>query len=124
MQSPWRNLRGPARLLALCATVLLVASGLLAIEAGTMIILGPARNIVIKPFVLLGYLEVCAVFFSLVGILCAIVGFIFYRPYLYLSEKIMIRRARHTAEVSDDHTYFEDVEPVHTHNPEEDGAPD
>ena len=124
MQSPWRNLRGPARLLALCATVLLVASGLLAIEAGTMLILGPARNIVIKPFVLLGYLEVCAVFFSLVGIISAIVGFIFYRPYLYLSEKLMIRRARRTAEVSDEHTYFEDVEPVPTQNPEEDGAPD
>ena len=124
MQSPWRNLRGPARLLALCATVLLVASGLLAIEAGTMLILGPARNIVIKPFVLLGYLEVCAVFFSLVGIISAVVGLIFYRPYLYLSEKLMIYRARRTAQVSDEHTSFEDVEPVHTHNPEEDGAPD
>jgi hypothetical protein len=89
-----------------------------------MIILGPARNIVVKPFVLLGYLEVCAIFFSLVGIVCAIFGFIFYRPYLYLSEKLMIFRARRTAEVSDDHTYFEDVEPLPVHNPEEDGAPD
>jgi hypothetical protein len=124
VQSPWRNLRGPARLLALCATILLVASGLLAIEAGTMLILGPARNIVIKPFVLLGYLEVCAAFFSLVGIVCAIVGLIFYRPYLYITEKIMISRAHNTAEVSDQNTYFEDVPPLHTHNPEEDGAPD
>jgi hypothetical protein len=124
VQSPWRNLRGPARLLALCATILLVASGLLAIEAGAMLILGPARNIVIKPFILLGYLEVCAIFFSLVGIICAIVGLIFYRPYLYVSEKILIYRARHTAEVSDEHTHFEDLPPVHTHNPEEDGAPD
>ncbi len=124
MQTPWRNLRGPARLLALCATILLVASALLAVEAGIMIILGPARNIVVKPFVLLGYLEICAAFFSLVGIVCAIVGFIFYRPYLHFSEKYMIYRARHTAEVSDAHTYFEDVEPVHVRNPEEDGAPD
>jgi hypothetical protein len=124
VQSPWRNLRGPARLLALCATILLVASALLGIEAGIMIILGPARNLVIKPFVLLGYLEVCAAFFSIVGIVCAIVGFIFYHPYLYLSEKIMIYRAQHTAEVSDEHTSFEDVEPVHIPNPEEDGAPD
>lgn len=124
MQMPWRNLRGPARLLALCATILLVASGLLGVEAGIMIILGPARDIVVKPFVLLGYLEVCAAFFSLVGILCAIVGFIFYRPYLYFSEKIMIYRAHHTAEVSDTHTFFEDADPVQTHNPEEDGAPD
>jgi hypothetical protein len=121
---PWRNLRGPARLLALCATILLIASGLLGVEAAIMIILGPARSIVVKPFILLGYLEVCAAFFSLVGIICATVGFIFYRPYLYFSEKYMLYRARHTAEVSDEHTYFEDVEPVHVHNPEEDGAPD
>jgi hypothetical protein len=124
VQSPWRNLRGPARLLAFCATVLLVASGLVALEAGAMLILGPARNIVVKPFVLLGYLEVCAIFFSLVGIVCAIVGFIFHRPYLYISEKLMIYRARHTAQISDEHTYFEDVPQDHTHNPEEDGAPD
>jgi hypothetical protein len=124
VQAPWRNLRGPARLLALCATILLVSSGLVAVEAGIMIILGPARNIVVKPFVLLGYLEVCAIFFSLVGIVCAILGFIFYHPYLYLSEKLMIYRARRTAEVSDEHTYFEDVEPLPVHNPEEDGAPD
>jgi hypothetical protein len=121
---PWRNFRGPARLLSLCATVLLVASGLIGVEASIMLILGPARNIVVKPFVLLGYLEVCAVFFSLVGIVCAIVGLIFYRPYLYLSEKIMFYRARRRAEVSDEHTHFEDADPVDTHNPEEDGAPD
>lgn len=89
-----------------------------------MIILGPARGIVVKPFVLLGYLEVCAAFFSLVGIVCALVGFIFYHPYLYISEKIMIYRAHHTAEVSDEHTYFEDVDPLPIHNPEEDGTPD
>ena len=121
---PWRNLRGPARLLALCATILLVASGLIGVEAGIMIILGPARSIVVKPFVLLGYLEVCAALFSIVGIVCSIVGFIFYRPYLHFSEKIMLYRARHTKEVSDAHTSFEDVEPVPIHNPEEDGAPD
>jgi hypothetical protein len=124
VQSPWRNLRGPARLLAICATVLLIASSLLAVEAGTMIILGPARNIVMKPFVLLGYLEICAIFFSVIGIVCALIGFIFYRPYLSISEKIMIYRARRTAEVSDEHTHFEDLEPAHTRNPEEDGSPD
>jgi hypothetical protein len=89
--------------------VLLVAAALLAIEAGTMLILGPARGIVIKPFILLGYLEACAVFFSLIGIVCAILGLIFYHPYRYISEKIMIYRARRTPEVSDDYTYFEDV---------------
>lgn len=126
MKSPGRNLRGPAWLLARCSMVLLVASGLLAIEAGTMIILGPARNIVIRPFILLGYLEVCAAFFSLIGIVCAIVGLIFYHPYLYISEKIMIYRARHTPEVSDEYTYFEDVAPARTRTrtPEEDGASD
>ena len=54
-----------------------------------MIFLGPARNIVIKPFILLGYLEICAMFFSVIGIICGIVGLIFYHPYLYLSDKIM-----------------------------------
>lgn len=124
MQSPWRNLRGPARLLANCATVLLVASGLLGVEAGIMIVLGDARDIVIKPFILLGYLEFCAMFFSSLGIICGILGLIFYRPYLYISEKIFIYRAHRTKEVSDEHTYFEDVPRVHTHNPEEDGSPD
>jgi hypothetical protein len=124
VQSPWRNLRGPARILAINATILLIASGLLGIEAGTMIILGPARDIVIKPFILLGYLEICAMFFSSLGIACAILGLIFYRPYLLLSEKILFFRARRAGEVSDEHTYFEDSAPVHVHNPEEDGAPD
>ncbi len=89
-----------------------------------MLILGQARNVVVRPFILLGYLEVCAVFFSLVGIICALVGLIFYHPYVYISEKIMIYRAHHTPEVSDETTYFEEVPPAHTHNPEEDGAPD
>jgi len=106
------------------ATILLVASGLLGVEAGIMIILGPARDLVVKPFVLLGYLEVCAMFFSSLGIVCGILGLIFYRPYLFISEKILIFRARRAGDVSDEHTYFENVAPVHTHNPEEDGAPD
>jgi len=122
--SPWRNLRGPARLLAKCATILLVASGLLGIEAGTMIVLGDARNIVIKPFILLGYLEICAMFFSSIGIICGLIGLIFYRPYLYISEKILILRARRSGEVSDEYTYFEDVPSEHSQNPEEDGSPD
>ena len=122
----WGNLRGPARLLAVSATTLLIASALLGVEAGIMIVLGPARGILLKPFLLLGYLEACAMFFSLIGIVAAIIGLIFYRPYLLISEKIYIARARRTPQVSDEHTLFEDVEsyPAHTHNPEEDGAPD
>ena len=94
----------------MCATILLVASAMAAVEAGVMLILGPARNIVVKPFILLGYLEVCAGFFSLVGIVCAIVGFIFYRPYLYLSEKLLMLRARRAGEVSNRYIKFEDDE--------------
>jgi hypothetical protein len=124
VSSPWSNLRGPAKLLANSATILLVASGFLGVEAGIMIVLGEARNIILKPFVLLGYLEICAMLFSSVGILCGIVGLIFYRPYIYLSEKIYMYRARHTAQVTDQHTHFEDVARVHIPNPEEDGAPD
>jgi hypothetical protein len=125
VQSPWRNLRGPARVLAINATILLIASSLLAIEAGVMMILGPARDIVIKPFILLGYLEICAMFFSSLGIVCGILGLIFYRPYLFLSDKFLFFRARRAGEVSDKYTYYEDIpSPVHTHNPDEDGAPD
>ena len=89
-----------------------------------MIVLGEARSIVIKPFVLLGYLEICAMLFSSVGIICGIVGLIFHRPYIYISEKIYMYRARNAAQVTDQHTYFEDVARVHVPNPEEDGAPD
>ena len=94
----------------MCATILLVASAMAAVEAGVMLILGPARSIVVKPFILLGYLEVCAALFSIVGIVCAIVGFIFYRPYLYLSEQWLLRRARRAGEVSNRYIRFEDDE--------------
>ena len=109
MQSPWRNLKGPARLLAMCATILLIASAMLGIEAGIMIILGPARSIVIKPFILLGYLEICAIFFTFLGIIGAIIGLVFAAPYRYLSMKFFVYRAKRSGEVSDEHTYFEDV---------------
>ena len=124
MQAPWKNLQGPPRLIAQCATVLLVASGLLGIEAGIVIVLGPARDPVIKPFVILGYLEVCGIFFSTLGLLGGIVGAIFYGPYLYFSDKMFLYRARRTQPVSDAHTYFEELAPARVHNPEEDGAPD
>jgi len=107
MGSMWRNLRGPARLLAACATTLLIASALLGIEAAIMLILGPARSIVIKPFILLGYLEACAMVFSLLGIVAATIGLIFYHPYLYISEHVHLYRARHAAQVSDEHTHVE-----------------
>ena len=124
MPSPWSNLRGPSKLVANSAFILLVASGFLGLEAGVMIVLGEARNLVIKPFVLLGYLEMCAIFFSSIGIVCGIVGLIFNRPYLYISEKIYMYRARRTPQVSDQHTYFESSPVLHISNPEEDGAPD
>lgn len=124
MPSPWSNLRGPAKLVANSAFILLVASGFLGVEAGVMIVLGEARNLVIKPFVLLGYLEICAMFFSSIGIVCGIVGVIFYRPYLYMSEKIYIYRARRMPQVIDQHTYSESTPMLYTSNPEEDGAPD
>ena len=76
-------------MLAISATILLIASGLLGIEAGIMIVLGDARTLVIKPFILLGYLEVCAIFFSIIFIAAGIVGLIFYRPYLLIAEKIL-----------------------------------
>lgn len=116
MQKPWMNLRGPARMVAISATVLLVASGMLGVEAGLMIILGPAGDIVRKPFVILGYLEVCAIFFSLLGIVAGIIGLIFYSPYRYISDKIFLFRARRAGEVSNEHITFEDVHPPQAHN--------
>jgi hypothetical protein len=111
-------------MLAISATVLLVSSGLLGIEAGTMIVLGDARTLVVKPFVLLGYLEACGILFSCLFIVAGIVGLIFYRPYLFVAEKIFLYRASRAGQVSDEHTHFEEVARVHIPNPEEDGAPD
>ncbi len=125
MPSLGNNLKGPAKLLASCAKILLVASTLLALEAGILIFLGEARDIVIKPFILLGYLEIYAMSFSGAGIICGIVGLVFYHPYLYLSNKILFFRARRAPEVSDRYTYFENVpSPLRANNWDEDGAPD
>jgi hypothetical protein len=122
VQSPWRNLEGPTRLLADCATVLLISSTLLGLEAGIMIVLGDARDVVIKPFILLGYLEICGMFFSTIGIVCAILGLVFFRPYVFLGEQFRMLRARRAPQV----TYtFENVpSPLHAFNPDEDGVPD
>lgn len=124
VQAPWKNLQGPPRLIAQCATVLLVASGMLGVEAGIMIILGPARDLVIKPFVILGYLEVCAIFFSVLALIAGILGSLFYRPYRMITDKIFLYRAHRARPVTDKHTYFEELAPAPFHNPEEDGAPD
>jgi hypothetical protein len=112
-------------MLGSCATILLVASTLLGAEAATMIILGPARNIVVRPFLLLGYLEVCAMFFSIIGIVCSIIGLIFYRPYLYVCERILKFRAHRAGEVSDKYTFYENVpSPARARHHDEDGSPD
>jgi hypothetical protein len=124
VRTPWRDLGGPSRWLAASATVLLVASALGGIEAAVVMVLGPARDIVIKPFVILGYLEGCAIVFSLVGIAVSIVCLVLYRPYLFASEKLFLYRARRAAQVSDEHTYFETVPSLHMHNPDDDGTPD
>ena len=89
-----------------------------------MILLGPARDIVLKPFLLLAYVEICAMFFSSLGIIAGLIGLVFNRPYVYLSDKIFLYRARNAPELSDEHTYFEDVRAAALHNHEEDGAPD
>jgi hypothetical protein len=104
--------------------VLLVASALGGFEAVVLMILGPARDIVIKPFVILGYLEACAIVFSVIGIVVSIICLMLYRPYQFLSEKVFLYRARRAGEVSDQFTYFETVPSAHMHNPDEDGRPD
>lgn len=116
---------GPSRTLANSATVLLVASGLGGIEATVLLILGPAlvsspiRDLIIKPFVILGYLEASAIFFSVIGIVLSIVALIFYRPYLLIRAKIRARRAPPEEEVWDGPVY---IAPGQYHD--EDGSPD
>jgi hypothetical protein len=113
-------------MLSSSATTLLVASTLLGIEAAILLILGPAptRDLLIKPFILLAYLEVCAMFFSLIFIVAAIIGLIFYRPYLFLCEKMFQFRARRAGELGEQYTFYENVpSPIRSHS-EEDGAPD
>lgn len=123
MQSPGESLRGPARLLSNSAKVLLVASGLLAIEAATIIFLGETRDSVVKPFILLGYLEICAMFFSALGIVCATVGLVFYRPYQFICEQFLMLRG-HRAQQASGYTFENVPSPIHIPNPDEDGTPD
>jgi len=124
VQAPWKDLGGPSRSLAMSATVLLIASALAGAEAVVLMILGPARDIVIKPFVILGYLEVCGILFSLIAIVVSLICLMLYRPYLYTRERIFLYRARNAAPVSDQFTYFETVPRAHMHDSDEDGAPD
>jgi hypothetical protein len=124
VRAPWRDLWGPSKWLAISATILLVASGLGGFEAVVLMILGPARDIVIKPFVILGYLEACAIVFSLTGIVVSIICLMLYRPYQLISEKIFFYRARKAAQVSDRFTSFETVPRTNMHEANEDGAPD
>jgi hypothetical protein len=127
VKAPWRNLVGPSRTLAISATVLLIASGLGGAEAATLLILGPALSAgpvdeyLLKPFVILAYLEVCAIFFSVLGIVLSIVCLMFYNPYLLIRDKIRAhRRSREEEEMVWDGPVF--VAPGHYR--EEDGAPD
>jgi hypothetical protein len=122
--APWRDLQGPSRTLAISATILLVACALGAIEAAVMLILGPARDIVLKPFVILGYIEACAILFSAIFIVLSIIGVIFYYPYLVVREKIFVFRARRAPQVTDQHTWFEPAYKAPGHYRDEDGAPD
>ena len=104
--------------------MLLYASAFGGIEAVVLMILGPARDIVIKPFVILGYLEACAIFFSAIAIVISIVCLILYHPYQLIREKIFFHRARHAAQVSDQFTHFETVPRAQMRHADEDGAPD
>jgi hypothetical protein len=65
MKMPWSNFTGPARLLVICATVLLIASGLCGMEGYVF-----AKNIQINPalsdiFVALSIASAIAILLSL-----------------------------------------------------------
>ncbi len=118
---------GPSRTLAISATVLLVASGLGGVEAATLLILGPAlmagpvNEFLLKPFVILAYLEACAILFSVLGIVLSIICLMFYSPYLLIRDKIRsLRRSRD----EDDGSWDGPVYIAPGHFREEDGAPD
>ena len=80
----------------------------------------PDRDVVFRPFILLGYVEICAMFFSAIGIVFGIVGLILYHPFLWISEKLL---RRPSGRVSNRYTYTDVPSPVHSSH-DEDGTPD
>ena len=104
--------------------MLLYASAFGGVEAVVLMILGPARDVVIKPFVILGFLEAYAIVVSVIGIVASIICLMLYHPYQLLREKIFFHRARNAPQVSDQFTHFETVPRSPMHHVNEDGAPD
>jgi hypothetical protein len=73
---------------------------------------------------LLGYVEACAILFSLIFVIAAIIGLIFYRPYHYIREKLQMRRARLGGQDTPRYSYLETASLAPVRRFEEDGSPD
>ena len=74
MKMPWNDLEGPARILAICATVLLVSGGLCGLQAVLMSAIH--NNSLITFFMVTGLVELGAIVLSLVVGLGAVVAWV------------------------------------------------
>jgi hypothetical protein len=80
---PWTNREGPAKLIAVCATVLLVAGGLCGVQYGVFLsvasLAGNHANInnimnsVVPVFIFTGLAELAAVLLCLIGLVIGVI---------------------------------------------------
>jgi hypothetical protein len=83
MKMPWTNRQGPAKLIAVCATVLLVAGGLCGVQIGVFLsagrLAGNHANInnitdaLIPVFIFTGLAELAAVLLCLIGLVIGVI---------------------------------------------------
>lgn len=72
MNVPWQNLHGPARVLAFCATVLLVASGLCGIQA-VLVFSSPLAQKWEPLFLCTGIIELVAIAICTLVAVCVLI---------------------------------------------------
>ncbi len=81
MKMPWSNRQGPMKLLAICATVLLVAVGMCGLQAavfwGFVRPLPKSGESLILSMIILGYVELGVGLLSIIGIVVALLWLLF-----------------------------------------------
>jgi hypothetical protein len=68
MKMPWTNRTGPAKLLAVCASVLLVAGGLCGVQYAVVLASSNQLNFLLPVFIFTGMAELAAIVLSLAGL--------------------------------------------------------
>ena len=71
MKMPWSNRQGPMKLLAISATVLLIALGMCGLQAAVISVLPKGGDFAVGPLLIVGYGELAAMLLSIVGIVLA-----------------------------------------------------